>query len=237
MIPYFKSQLANVERLDVIWDQYFENSLKEQVRLARGEGTRRRVLDNTSIPKNWSNFLHNNVNKRELFCFLSERISKISIPDKKIYTTYLNYVLSSTNGVPDESDDEIDPCNHEEADTRMLLHAIHAARQGHNKVVLRTVDTDVLVLTIVQIQSLHLSEVWLEFGAGKHYRVIPVHSIAMTIGPTKASALPFYHALTGCDTTSALAGRGKKTGWNTWNTFPEVTSTFSALSRSSLCSN
>ena len=30
-------QLANVKRLDVVWDQYFENSLKEQVRSARGE--------------------------------------------------------------------------------------------------------------------------------------------------------------------------------------------------------
>ena len=139
IIPFFKSQLANVKRLDVVWDQYFENSLKEQVRSARGEGSRRRVLDNTTIPKSWSNFLHNNANKRELFCFLSEKISKISFPNKEIYTTYLSKVLSSTDGFHDESRTEIDPCNHEEADTRMLLHAVYAARHGHTKVVLRTV--------------------------------------------------------------------------------------------------
>ena len=82
---------------------------------------------------------------------LSEKISKISFPNKEIYTTYLSKVLSSTNGVHDESHTEIDPCNHEEADTRMLLHAVHAARHGHTKVVLRTVDTDVLVLAISQM--------------------------------------------------------------------------------------
>ena len=37
IIPFFKSQLANVKRLDVVWDQYFENSLKEQVCSARRE--------------------------------------------------------------------------------------------------------------------------------------------------------------------------------------------------------
>ena len=117
--------------------------------------------------------------------------------------------------------------------TRMLLHTVHATRHGHTKVVLRTVDTDVLVLAISQMQNLNLSELWLEFGVGKHYRVIPVHLIAVRIGPVKASALPFFHALTGCDTPSAFAGRGKKTAWDIWNIFPEVTSTFSALSRSS----
>ena len=34
------------------------------------------------------------------------------------------------------------------------------------------------------------------------------------------------HALTGCDTVSAFCGRGKKTTWNTWKVFPEVTGAF-----------
>ena len=57
----------------------------------------------------------------------------------------------------------------------MLLHAVHTARHGHTKGVLRTMDTDVLVLAISQMQNLNLSELWLEFGVGKHYHVIPVH--------------------------------------------------------------
>ena len=88
----------------------------------------------------------------------------------------------------------------------MLLHAAHAAAHGHNKIVLRTVDTDVLVLAVANIQHLQLRELWLDFGVGKSHRMIPAHSIAAKLGPEKASALPFFHALTGSDTTSAFAG-------------------------------
>ena len=38
-----------------------------------------------------------------------------------------------------------------------------------------------------------------------------------------------FHAFTGCDTISSFAGRGKKTAWNTWNIFPEVTAAFEDL--------
>ena len=37
-------------------------------------------------------------------------------------------------------------CSHDEADTRMLLHAADAVHQGHQRIMLRTVDSDVLVM-------------------------------------------------------------------------------------------
>ena len=227
MIPFFKSQLVDVVRLDVVWDQYVEHSLKEEVRVGRGVGSRRRVLDNTVIPKNWASFLRNNTNKKELFCFLAEKLASQNVHGKQIYTTHLDKVLSTS-----ELKDEIDICNHEEADTRMLLHAFHAATHGHSKVVLRTVDTDVLVLAVAHFQHLQLAELWLDFGVGKNHRMIPAHSIAVKIGHEKASALPFFHALTGSDTTSAFAVRGKKTAWDVWGVYPEITATFSLLSSS-----
>ena len=39
-------------------------------------------------------------------------------------------------------------CTHEEADTRLLLHAVHAASNGCSGVVIRTTDTGVAVLAI-----------------------------------------------------------------------------------------
>ena len=42
----------------------------------------------------------------------------------------------------------IAPCNHEEADTRIILHCFHAARCGMSRIAVRTVDTDVVVLTV-----------------------------------------------------------------------------------------
>ena len=181
--------------MDIVWDQYFSNSLKEYTRKVRGEGTRRRVLENTAILKNWAGFLRNSDNKTELFCFLAEKISKLNSGSKEVYTTHLNDVLTAHEY--DDSINEIKPCNHEEADTRMFLCVTHAAKHGHQKVNIWTVDTDVVVLAVTQIQHLQISELWIEFGIGKHYRFIPAYLVALSMGPERASALPVFHALTG----------------------------------------
>ena len=36
------------------------------------------------------------------------------------------------------------------------------------------------------------------------------------MGHERARALPMFHAITGCDTVSFFAGRGKKTAWDVW---------------------
>ena len=59
------------------------------------------------------------------------------------------------------------PCSHEEADSRMLLHVSHAANHGHHKILIKTVDTDVLVLAVSVTQGLlPEDELWLAFGTG-----------------------------------------------------------------------
>ena len=42
----------------------------------------------------------------------------------------------------------ISPSDHEEADTRSMLHAAHMKQQGLNSIVLKTNKTDVLILSI-----------------------------------------------------------------------------------------
>ena len=67
------------------------------------------------------------------------------------------------------------------------------------------------------------------FGTGKNYRDIPVHTIYSDLSPAKSSALPLFHSLTGCDTTSQFLGCGKKTAWAAWRNLPELTDTLVAL--------
>ena len=38
-----------------------------------------------------------------------------------------------------------------------------------------------------------------------------------------------FHVFTGCDTVSSFGGRGKKTAWDTWRIFDDVTKAFCAL--------
>ena len=105
----------------------------------------------------------------------------------------------------------LSPCNHEEADTRMILHVNHATHHGHHKIMIRTVDTDVVVLAVSVVKDLgQETELWLAFGTGKNFRYIAAHEIAVGLGPQKAKALPMFHSLTGCDTVSSFVGCGKK---------------------------
>ena len=43
---------------------------------------------------------------------------------------------------------------------------------------IRTVDTDVLVLAISIVARFENTEIWITFGTGKHLRYIPAHKIA-----------------------------------------------------------
>ncbi|KAG7164213.1 hypothetical protein Hamer_G014357 [Homarus americanus] len=123
------------------------------------------------------------------------------------------------------------PCNHEEADTRMMVHAADALECGHRRILIRTVDTDVVILAVALAneRSEVLDELWLTFGTGKDQRYIAAHQIAKALGLEKSRALPVIHAITGCDTVSAFAGHSKKADWATWNAFSEVTTAFLSL--------
>ena len=64
----------------------------------------------------------------------------------------------------------------------MLLHLEDAVKQGHRKVFIRTVDTDVVVLAIAAAQRLGGTEVWIAFGTEKNCSHIPAHEVAGILG-------------------------------------------------------
>ena len=61
---------------------------------------------------------------------------------------------------------------------------------------------------------------------------MPAHVVASSLGPSKASTLPMFHALTGSNTVSFFRNRGKKSAWDVWNVFPELTPVLCALNAS-----
>ncbi len=82
-MPYIRRRLQNVNRLDIVWDRYIKNSLKQSVRETRGTGQRRRVMATTPLPRNWQSFLQVDSNKEELFNFLAGHIGRETPPDGK----------------------------------------------------------------------------------------------------------------------------------------------------------
>jgi len=95
-VPFIQSLLNSVQRLDIVFDVYLTDSLKLGTREKRGIGTRARVTVNNKIPKNWTEFLHVDDNKTELFHYLALVLTTLNIPDKLIFVTYDDHVRCYT---------------------------------------------------------------------------------------------------------------------------------------------
>ena len=63
-IAYIKRCLETSSRVDVVWDKYMPESLKEGTRDSRGIGSRRKVTDKNKVPRNRSQFSCNSDNKK-----------------------------------------------------------------------------------------------------------------------------------------------------------------------------
>ena len=102
-------------------------------------------------------------------------------------------------------------CTHEEADlSRYHLKSISAP----NTVVLRTADTDILVIVLVCFSSLDQEvNTWLEVGLYTkntlRYKSVNQFQLSMKMGDVFCRSLPAYHAFTGCDYTAAFSRKGK----------------------------
>ena len=55
--PYISSQIDKTSCVDVVWDVYLPDSLKEKSRQKRGKSVRRPLSPSTTIPKSWKDFL------------------------------------------------------------------------------------------------------------------------------------------------------------------------------------
>ncbi len=116
------------------------DSLKECTRAKRGKGLRRKVSGQTKLPSKWMDFLCDSKNKEELFAFLTTKISESAFPPGNIV-----YVTSGKSVLHSNTTNSMSNCNHEEADTRIIVHMHHALQQGMRRVEVRSVLFGVMV--------------------------------------------------------------------------------------------
>ena len=149
-------------------------------------------------------------NKTELFTLIADTlVETFKESSETVVATRLQNVVSN-HEIPKIN---LESCKKEEADDRMFLHAKDLSILRFRKILIVTVDTDVIVIGLYAFWDLDVQELWVEFGVGKTKTWLPIHYYANLLGEEVCRAVLFWYALTGCDTVSHFQGRGNKTAW------------------------
>ena len=82
--------------------------------------------------------------------------------------------------------------NHEEADTRLLLHENHA-KETNDRIIIKRPDTDVFVLSIAMQRTIEKEMT----GTGNKFRLIPIMSIVEETDENLCQCLLGFHAFSG----------------------------------------
>ena len=118
--PRVHHDLKRSIRIGIVWDQYHPLTIKGATRETRGPGNRQRISGFTKVTGNWHTFLANTENKKKLFSYLSRKITEEQFPAEKDV-----YITAGSEVNHDGSSSPMQLCNHEEADTRVLVHLLH----------------------------------------------------------------------------------------------------------------
>lgn len=87
---------------------------------------------------------------------------KMDLPNCLIVTNVGENVITSMT----YDSSMIQPCNHEESDTRIYVHVKDAVSAGHRKIIIRTVDTDIVVLAVSFFAAMkRIQELYVAYGA------------------------------------------------------------------------
>ena len=98
--------------------------------------------------------------------------------------------------------------NHEEADTRLILH-IQCSIEHFGHVIVWSPDTDVIILGVYFSHELGI-DIWFRTGTRENVHYIPRHEISANLGQELTATLLAFHAITGCDSTSCFKDRQKE---------------------------
>lgn len=237
----FEGRLS-VQAVVVVFDRYDNpHSIKIHERERRGDDQRAsHIISGNRVVPNYRRFMRSSANKSALASFVSTYLLS-KCQDIVCGHKYLILAGGFTDGqlvkvLKNGTVAELTTLSstQEEADTRMLLHAVHMSLD-YERIIVRSDDTDVLVLLLYyrSIQMLD-TEVFMHAGHVTQFtrreRFIPVNQIVDKLGRELCQNLPAAHALTGCDTTSSLFKIGKRSAFSKLASqvreCPEILTTF-----------
>ena len=212
--------LPKTQIVHFVTDTYKEMSIKQAERSRRGDSAAIVIGGpKTKLPRDFKSFLLNSDNKKQFIRFLldswkTERYAK-HLFHRDVYFACEDQCLLLSSG--DGKSVSVTAVNElfssqEEADTQIILHALHASERvpAEMKIVIRSPDTDVFILLIAYTSGMN-QQVLFETGTGNKKRLLNIPAIASAVGEDIAKALPGLHSFTGSDCTSAFVRKWKVT--------------------------
>ena len=167
-------------------------------------------IENESVPlpPDWSSFMALEENKAALALLLSNHLINHS-PNNPTVIVVSGGFAEVTTVKSSDPDLEVSSlsADHEEADTRLILHCIHAQMET---LVVSARDTDVLLLLLAHYDRIQCKRLYMKAGRSKAPKYLPVHEIHMLLSADQVDTLLAFHAVTGCDSVSQFSGHSKK---------------------------
>ena len=153
---------------------YQENGLKNDNRESRGsgQGTQRLVRHDTPIQhKKFKDFLRVNDNKTKLFNMTAD-IATCKCEEGIVICTKDDKVLANSQ----ITKSNLEPCNHENVNTRLSVHAQYAALTNMQKVMIIRSDTGIVVFALCIFWALKIVQRWIKYSCGDNHWWLPIHN-------------------------------------------------------------
>ena len=201
----------SANRIDFVFDTYIDASVKDSERARRCNCSPIDLNDvspETPLPVTMESFWASSINKAKLQLLLRKYILNNPMAAADIVVSAIRLAeIEPARGVFSNIGITLPELNVkiEEADVRMIPHALHSVNGGASKVILLSNDTDVVVLGLHYWSLLKghgLEELWIRAGVGNSTRHIPLHTLAEKMDPEICKVILPLHHLTGCDSSS-----------------------------------
>ena len=110
----------------------------------------------------------------------------------------------------------------EEADNRLLLHVKEAVMKGRANVIVRTVDSDIIVILLGFMDKfLEINpgtSIVVDYGVTNR-RLININDSYRNLSDSISQAVMVFHALSGCDSRASFFKKNKKHMYKCWMNF------------------
>ena len=185
------------------------------------------ISDSTNISNATMKKLLSHVNtKMELSCYLARKtLEHGQLRGKRVVVAWSNQCQASHQDMSYLHGEQ------DEADTKIILHAIDATISGATAI--RILQTRMLLVLALRRYPHFCDNTAFVTGVGQRPRIIPLKPISTTFGCKRAAALPGFHAFSGADNTGSFYGREKLTCWKAFfHTSRDVVVAFTDLGTS-----